>query len=898
MAAIVANCAISLNCELTRPVSVEYINGNVFSQDNAGNTVHVYVHYNGEPQEIVGSVSANVIRADGTTVAVPGAIQGNRAYVIFPQAVYAVPGVISVVVKVTEGTTVTTIAAFVANVYRSTTDVVVDPGTIIPSVQNLIAAIDAAIASIPADYSSLLADIAPTYSPDSPYPVVGTVVWYNGTLVQNKVPITTAESYDSDKWESANLAQTANQALFIAKEFPAAVGAATGTTPLAFEYGYYMSLSDAGATPNKTASAGWCCAFFDVVEGEKITLDATGSTGVVRLYGWVDAEGKVISRSTFSLSGKRTITAPEGAVKCIINNRVLNQPTGFYAYRGVAIADSLAETDAKFAQVSELVPAAKLTQNIDGASVNGLTVSTDGDILTIYGTADYTRRWCCINGQNALKITTNSFAKTLDPGTYYFDLSISGTQQTIAFHATYTTFASAFTVVSESTLSAIRTFDQPVMMGLTMVEGRNYGTAENPTVVTLTIKKLSAIDYTAREANETNAASVAAALADVATKAPAITEIASGHIAQFADGADMPLQKVTAYISETQAGTGEASSENIREITGRSAYKVNVCGRNLFGGERLKQGVQESFPNATGNETAGTVSFTAGTSVSEQYPYITDYCGLTGKFKTNTVYTIVLSIRKSAGINSNLVIEYADGSIQYMTNVTVGSKLTMTYTTTEGKTVRGIRKYNSAGTTTLYYDECAIVEGSIPRQGAIKGALYEIELPTEAGIVYGGILEINADGSGTLTVTRGVYVFDGAGSIGSVAESSTGIMAMASSALTDNIADDETLLSNQYAAVVIAPPESGTAIQSTSGAIIVYDNRFTDAETAAAICEENPIQVCYALATPIVYNFTAGQIKSVLGENNVWAETGTITLKYAADTKLYIDAAIAAAVGS
>ena len=143
------------NQDLSAPVQVQYIKGNVFSQDNNGNLIGVNVYKDGQAATLSGSVSASVIRADGATVAVTGALSGNRASVTLPQACYAVPGVLSVVIKLTDGTTVTTLCAVVANVYQSSTDAVVDPGTIIPSIQSLISAIDAAIASIPADYSSL-----------------------------------------------------------------------------------------------------------------------------------------------------------------------------------------------------------------------------------------------------------------------------------------------------------------------------------------------------------------------------------------------------------------------------------------------------------------------------------------------------------------------------------------------------------------------------------------------------------------------------------------------------------------------------------------------------------------------------------------------------------------------
>lgn len=143
------------NQDLSNPVQVQYLHGNVFSQDNGGNLIGVNVYKDGQPATLSGSVSASVIRTDGATVAVSGGLAGNKANVVLPQAAYAVPGIISVVVKLTNGATVTTLCAVVANVYQSSTDTVVDPGTIIPDVSALIAAIDAAVASIPADYSSL-----------------------------------------------------------------------------------------------------------------------------------------------------------------------------------------------------------------------------------------------------------------------------------------------------------------------------------------------------------------------------------------------------------------------------------------------------------------------------------------------------------------------------------------------------------------------------------------------------------------------------------------------------------------------------------------------------------------------------------------------------------------------
>ena len=197
-----ATVNVNLTCDLQHPVQVQYIGGNLFSQDNAANTINVDVFNDGEPATLGGSISANVIRADGATVAVSGALSGNRAYVILPQACYAVPGTITVIIKNTESSTVTTLAAFVANVYQSSTDTVVDPGTIIPSVASLVEAIEGAVADIPAEYNACF---APAYSTSSTY-ALGQYVTYNGYLYRCTTAITSSESWTAAHWTQVALA--------------------------------------------------------------------------------------------------------------------------------------------------------------------------------------------------------------------------------------------------------------------------------------------------------------------------------------------------------------------------------------------------------------------------------------------------------------------------------------------------------------------------------------------------------------------------------------------------------------------------------------------------------------------------------------------------------------------
>ena len=48
-------------------------------------------------------------------------------------------------------------------------------------------------------------------------------------------------------------------------------------------------------------------------------------------------------------------------------------------------------------------------------------------------------------------------------------------------------------------------------------------------------------------------------------------------------------------------------------------------------------------------------------------------------------------------------------------------------------------------------------------------------------------------------------------------------------------------------------------------------------------------QVVYELATPQTYQLTPTEVRTLLGLNNVWADTGDTEVEYRADTRLYIE---------
>lgn len=127
---------------LNKAPQVQTIHGNVFTQDNMGNLVGVRVMKGNAEATLTGTVLGYVIREDGKTVVVNGERSGNTAYIVLPESAYAVPGRIQIAIRLISGSTKTVLLAAIAYVTRTTTGTIIDPGEVIPSLEELLAKLD------------------------------------------------------------------------------------------------------------------------------------------------------------------------------------------------------------------------------------------------------------------------------------------------------------------------------------------------------------------------------------------------------------------------------------------------------------------------------------------------------------------------------------------------------------------------------------------------------------------------------------------------------------------------------------------------------------------------------------------------------------------------------------
>ena len=172
--------------------------------------------------------------------------------------------------------------------------------------------------------------------------------------------------------------------------------------------------------------------------------------------------------------------------------------------------------------------------------------------------------------------------------------------------------------------------------------------------------------------------------------------------------------------------------------------------------------------------------------------------------------------------------------------------------------------------------------------------IVEIPFPTPPGTVYGGTLTINDDGTGELIVDKEFISLDGSAQWVEVNPNSGKFYANAIPENSAKVSAD--YISNLYLFAGNGATKSSDVTidkrfygQRSYGRFWVYNSDYSNnlAGFKAAL-NATPLQIVYPLTNPLSYTLTAAQITTLLGTNNIWADCGSVSVDYRADTKLYI----------
>lgn len=183
------------------------------------------------------------------------------------------------------------------------------------------------------------------------------------------------------------------------------------------------------------------------------------------------------------------------------------------------------------------------------------------------------------------------------------------------------------------------------------------------------------------------------------------------------------------------------------------------------------------------------------------------------------------------------------------------------------------------------------------------GQTYSVTFPSSAGTVYGGTLTINKNGTGTLVVDGATVTFDGSSDETINNGNASGLLRMlmrlpndalvtgygVSNSLSWKATAEEAQVANTVHWYKYPDSSSVPGVFADCRFTVgTYDN--TSDSTRREYLAQNPIQFVYELSEKITYTLPAPVIRSLLGANNVWANTGNVLhLDYTADGKLYID---------
>lgn len=368
---------------------------------------------------------------------------------------------------------------------------------------------------------------------------------------------------------------------------------------------------------------------------------------------------------------------------------------------------------------------------------------------------------------------------------------------------------------------------------------------------------------------------------DLSEKASVIISSASGSIAHFEDGSDSDAVDVVAHI------------EPVQDLHGYDNPWPAGGGKNLFN------------PESTSNEWV---------SVGNEITTVLGAKSVRSNALAGDIFTIS-NANASSGINI-LLLSYLDssGNILSRNIVNNGQKyLTVTAPADTSQVLASFYTWSAVSeaqlekssltTYTPYSNICPIsgftgMNISASDEDMTDPTVYPITFPTEAGTVYGGYVD-PVKGKLVVEYVKKVWT-------GSDGESWTYNADYMYTEISDMLAgsyySDDMVICNLFKK---QPNNAQFGIRVGANSNAVFFTKVPETLGIASVSDwktwlsSNNVELTYKLATPITYDLTPTQIALLYGVNNIWNDTnGDTDVGYKANTKLYIDQKITAAIAA
>lgn len=364
-------------------------------------------------------------------------------------------------------------------------------------------------------------------------------------------------------------------------------------------------------------------------------------------------------------------------------------------------------------------------------------------------------------------------------------------------------------------------------------------------------------------------------------KAPVITETASGAIANFPDGADdMVMHNVVAEINPVQSGSGDPSPSNIRPITGWTGCNVKRTGKNL-----LPNNFYGGVPyNASAGTTVTPTLLSDVVQTGNTYTKAVNSWGSISMISAPLplgTYKLSIAVTATSTRSSLYVLDGNYKITRRIANSSIPTQWTYAITLSAGeKYIAVYLGSNSAGTVT--YTEPQIESGTTitAYEEYVEPTTLTVDWQTEAGTVYGGTIDV---ATGLLTVTHVLWTKNTSTMNNSEdfpGWTNAGIKALIGDGINGAFSNQIMNIGKVYSAnttatydiLFLPKPHYGSTMTQTTWKALAID-----------------VQIAVELATPQTYQLSGQQLNTLLGTNNVWTDLANVTVKYPADTKMFIE---------
>lgn len=361
---------------------------------------------------------------------------------------------------------------------------------------------------------------------------------------------------------------------------------------------------------------------------------------------------------------------------------------------------------------------------------------------------------------------------------------------------------------------------------------------------------------------------------DVGDRATIWRTLFSDGILTFESDYKCPFKHIAVTIEPVQSGSGDPSPENVRPISGWTVADVQRTGKNLlpiYSMRTSDKGINYTVTDdgiwVHGTATASSYSWEGGVNYDSSWlkiPAGTYTFSVNDMFGSNQQegYVVFMGWDSSGNEISNWTLHNSRRS-QVMTFATdVG--LYYGIFVKSGLTVDTVVKIQAElGSTATAYEP-------------YSGSSLSINWQDEAGTVYGGTLAIDEDGGCVLTVGIVSETLNGT-RVSSVPLANQCLIYLNNSVIRtlENISDRYTSFVGGWGTL------PNNSFQIISDTLRFKDERFSAKSDFVDYLNANPLQVVYKLATPITYTLPdVTMLSSLLGTNNIWANTGGIAVTY------------------